>query len=60
MAEMTVLVAALYRNFRTSITPETDGVTPGITSRFEVFHDVQLPQVKVRKPPLQEACAQLV
>ncbi|KAF2667600.1 benzoate 4-monooxygenase cytochrome P450 [Microthyrium microscopicum] len=46
MAEMTVLVAALLRNFRVSITPEMDKATPGITSRFEVFHDVQLSQVK--------------
>ncbi|KAI0485041.1 cytochrome P450 [Xylariaceae sp. FL0804] len=39
MAEMTTLMAALYRRYRTRLQPRQEGVSPGITSRFEVFHD---------------------
>jgi hypothetical protein len=49
MAEMTVLVAALYRSYRTSLAPGMERASPGITSRFEVFYDVTLPEVKVSK-----------
>jgi len=48
MAEMTVIVAALYRKYRTSITDDMQSASPGITSRFEVFHDVSLPEIKVK------------
>jgi hypothetical protein len=47
MAEMTVLVATVYRNFRTSLAPGMENASPGVTSRFEVFHDVTLDEVKV-------------
>jgi hypothetical protein len=47
MAEMTVLVATVYRNFKTSLAPEMKNASPGVTSRFEVFHDVTLEEVKV-------------
>ncbi|KIW17638.1 hypothetical protein PV08_04833 [Exophiala spinifera] len=42
-AEMLTLVAALYREFRTSTKhPDT---SPGITSRFEVFFDETMPKM---------------
>lgn len=39
MAEMTTLTAAIYRKYTTSITPGWEEISPGITSRFEVFSD---------------------
>ncbi|GAD92318.1 benzoate 4-monooxygenase cytochrome P450, putative [Paecilomyces variotii No. 5] len=39
MAEMTTLLAAVYRNYRTSLKKGFEDVSPGITSRFEVFYD---------------------
>ncbi|KAJ9316256.1 hypothetical protein DTO271D3_3525 [Paecilomyces variotii] len=39
MAEMTTLLGAVYRNYKTSIKQGFEGVSPGITSRFEVFYD---------------------
>jgi hypothetical protein len=47
MAEMTTLTAALYRNYSTSIKPDLENVAPGVTSRFEVFHDDTLDKVSV-------------
>lgn len=44
---MTTLVAAIYRRYETRIQPEFDGVSPGITSRFEVFYDETVGDVKV-------------
>ena len=42
-AEMLTLIAALYRNYRTSAKhPDT---SPGITSRYEVFHDETMPKM---------------
>ncbi|RVX73985.1 hypothetical protein B0A52_02875 [Exophiala mesophila] len=42
-AEMMTLLAALYRNYNTTARhPDT---SPGITSRFEVFHDETTPKV---------------
>ncbi|KAK5417386.1 hypothetical protein LTR06_003373 [Exophiala xenobiotica] len=42
-AEMLTLIAALYRKYRTSAKhPDT---SPGITSRFEVFHDETMPKM---------------
>ena len=45
MAEMTTLVAAVYRQYSTSIATGCEDVTPGITSRFEVFYDDRFPHV---------------
>jgi len=39
MSEMTTLVTAVYRLYDTRIAPGFEGRSPGITSRFEVFHD---------------------
>ncbi|KAJ6008670.1 hypothetical protein N7522_003686 [Penicillium canescens] len=39
MAEMTTLLAAIYRKYTTSGYEKQQGVSPGITSRFEVFYD---------------------
>jgi hypothetical protein len=49
MAEMTTFVAAVYGKYRTELGDEMKkpGVGPGITSRFEVFHDVTLPIISV-------------
>jgi len=46
MVEMTILVAAVYRRYTTSLV-EPDTAAPGITSRFEVFHDITFNEVKV-------------
>jgi hypothetical protein len=46
MAELTTLAAAIYRTYRTVLDPVMEGSGPGITSRFEVFHDVTIPNVK--------------
>ena len=48
MAEMTTLVAALYRNYSTKIQARQERLSPGITSRFEVFSDETFPEVSVR------------
>ena len=47
MAELTTLTAAIYRTYRTALEPDMDGAGPGITSRFEVFHDITISNVKV-------------
>lgn len=47
MAEMTTLVAAIYRRYETRLKPEFEKVSPGITSRFEVFRDDTISDVKV-------------
>ncbi|KAJ5557130.1 hypothetical protein N7494_001045 [Penicillium frequentans] len=39
MAEMTTLVAAIYRKYRTTTKGDFDVVSPGITGRYEVFYD---------------------
>jgi hypothetical protein len=39
MVEMTTLTAAIYRKYRTKVRKGTEDVSPGITSRFEVFYD---------------------
>ncbi|KAJ5120040.1 hypothetical protein N7448_010709 [Penicillium atrosanguineum] len=39
MAEMTTLVAAIYRQYTTSTKGDFDTVSPGITARYEVFYD---------------------
>jgi hypothetical protein len=47
MAELTTLTAAIYRTYSTILEPDMDGTGPGITSRFEVFHDATILDVKV-------------
>lgn len=47
MAEMTTLMAAVYRNYSTTIKPGYEGVSPGVTSRFEVFFDETFKQIEV-------------
>lgn len=47
MAEMTTLLAAIYRVYTTSEYEKQIGVSPGITSRFEVFYDETLPKMEV-------------
>lgn len=39
MAEMTTLLAALYRKYTTEPKGDFEVVSPAITSRFEVFYD---------------------
>ncbi|KAH8883448.1 cytochrome P450 [Thozetella sp. PMI_491] len=46
MAEMTTLLAALYRKYTTAEQQRQKGVSPGITSRFEVFYDESFERVK--------------
>lgn len=50
MAEM-ALVPSIYRQYSTSIRPDFEDVTPGITSRFEVFTDESFADVKVSLEP---------
>ncbi|RSM14959.1 hypothetical protein CEP52_000964 [Fusarium oligoseptatum] len=47
MAEMTTLIATLYREYQTSIAPEFENATPGITARVEVFYDERFPKLQV-------------
>lgn len=49
MAEMTTLIAATYRTFRTSIDNDQLNLTPGITSRFEIFFDDTYPRMEEHK-----------
>lgn len=48
MAEMVVL-PAIYRRYSTRIRSGSEGVSPGITSRFEVFSDENFEQVAVSR-----------
>jgi hypothetical protein len=52
IAEMTTLTAAIYRVYRTNLKVGTESISPGITSRFEVFFDETLPEMKVGHPPV--------
>lgn len=47
MVEMTTLVAAVYRNYRTRVRKGMEDMSPGITSRFEVFYDETKPRMEV-------------
>ena len=47
MAEMTTLLAAVYRDYTTSLQERQKGVSPGITSRYEVFYDATFEKVEV-------------
>ncbi len=49
MAEMTTLAAAIYRNYSTKVKKGTEDISPGVTSRFEVFRDETKPFMKVSK-----------
>ncbi|KAF9883358.1 hypothetical protein FE257_003574 [Aspergillus nanangensis] len=46
MAEMTTLLASVYRKYRTEIAPEFVDVTPGVTARYEVFYDERFSQME--------------
>lgn len=48
MAEMTALVAAVYRRYETKLAPGFDDISPAITSRFELFYDETTPSIAVR------------
>jgi len=52
MAEMTSLTAAIYRKYRTKVKKGTEDVSPGITSRFEVFYDETKARMKVCSPEI--------
>lgn len=52
MAEMTTLTSAIYRRYQTCPAPGYENVTPGITSRFEVFYDDQVSEMRVSSPSL--------
>nr|UYD62321.1 cytochrome P450 [Leptographium qinlingense (nom. inval.)] len=45
MAEMTMLLSAIYRKYDTRLSPKQGNASPGITSRFEIFSDETLPRV---------------
>ena len=47
MAEMTTLLAALYRKYTTTEQEKQKGVSPGISSRFELFYDDTFDNFKV-------------
>lgn len=47
MAEMTTLLAAIYRRYTTIGYDRQKGISPGITSRFEVFYDENFPKFEV-------------
>lgn len=51
LAEMT-LVPAIYRKYSTKVKPGFENVSPGITSRFEVFGDDTLPKMEVSEQHL--------
>ncbi|EQB57742.1 cytochrome P450 [Colletotrichum gloeosporioides Cg-14] len=57
MAEMTTLVAAIYRTYTTSVVPEFDDFSPGITSRFELFFDDQFTKVMEHNCPIKFSTA---
>lgn len=47
MAEMTTLMAAIYREYSTELQAKQEGISPGITSRYEVFSDTTLGRMEV-------------
>lgn len=51
MAEMTTFLAALYRKYTTVPRDGFDVVSPGITSRFEVFYDESCSGIRVPSTP---------
>ncbi|KAK2752290.1 hypothetical protein FQN55_007330 [Onygenales sp. PD_40] len=49
MAEMTTLLATVYRKYRTEIAPGFEEYSPGITARYEVFYDELFSKVAEHK-----------
>lgn len=49
MAEMTTLLAALYRKYTTTEQERQKGISPGISSRFELFYDETCDRFEVRE-----------
>ena len=49
MAEMTMLLSAIYRKYDTRLHKKQGDASPGITSRFEVFSDATSPSVLVSR-----------
>ena len=47
MAEMTTLLAAVYKNYSTCIQERQKGISPGIISRFELLYDEAYENVQV-------------
>lgn len=47
MAKMTTLVAAVYRQYSTTIAPGFEDASPAVTSRFELFIDETQPRIAV-------------
>jgi hypothetical protein len=47
MAEMTTLVAAIYKKYSTTLKAGFGDVAPGVTSRFEVFSDDSYEKIAV-------------
>lgn len=47
MAEMTTLVAAIYRKYKTIPMADFGAVSPGITGRYEVFYDETCRKMRV-------------
>jgi hypothetical protein len=47
MAEMTTLVATIYRKYDTSIGAGFEDVTPAITARVEIFYEERFRAVQV-------------
>ena len=59
---MTTLIGTIYRKYSSKARPGTKDVSPGITSRFEVFYDesmtgmrVRCRRIKVSSSPMAEA-----
>jgi hypothetical protein len=51
MAEMTTLVAAVYRRYHTSIGEGFEDTTPAITARVEIFCEERFRAVRVSLLP---------
>lgn len=47
MAEMTTLVATIYRKYHTTIGKGFENTTPAITARVEIFHEERMRSVQV-------------
>ena len=47
MAEMTTLVAAIYRKYRSTPMGDFGTISPGITGRYEVFYDETCSKMRV-------------
>jgi hypothetical protein len=54
MGEMTALLAAIYRTYTTNVQDKQIDVSPGITSRFEVFGDETSGKIKVGTKTLRD------